>query len=408
MGQSADRLKHSAWLDWVRGTAALVVFAAHLRTFSFVVYGSLPAEDQTLLNAVWFAVTRFGHDAVVIFFVLSGFLVGGSALDLARSGRFDVSRYATARIARIGIVCVPAVMLGWAVFTYSGETLPLATVLGNMVGLQTVAVPVIEVNGPLWSLSYEIWFYVLCGAALSVTSRSLPYVAIPVALVSLYVLTYVLNATYLIYWLAGAAAFLWRPRRFQAYFLLVATFLMTAGLGLHHVARSTYTTAMHTALASQVAPVSTIDAVSQWMFVGGAALLMPFLRNLGMPRGLAHVGYGLAAFSYSLYLSHYPVLWFMGTFLPQASDVSWRSMAEMAFRGAVCLSVALLFYWLFERRTSQLREVLSRVSWIWTQERIAPFVFARGRNAGFPSGDPSLSAYSVETKDGTRAQPPHF
>ena len=173
MGQSADRLKHSAWLDWVRGTAALVVFAAHLRTFSFVVYGSLPAEDQTLLNAVWFAVTRFGHDAVVIFFVLSGFLVGGTALDLARAGRFDVSRYATARIARIGIVCVPAVMLGWAVSTYSGETLPLATVLGNMVGLQTVAVPVIEVNGPLWSLSYEIWFYVLCGAALSVTSRSL-------------------------------------------------------------------------------------------------------------------------------------------------------------------------------------------------------------------------------------------
>jgi len=350
-------------LDWVRGIAALLVFATHLRDASFVAFGFLPADEQTVFNAVWFALSRLGHEAVLIFFVLSGFLVGGRELARFRAGDFDVGRYAAARVARIGIVCIPAVLLAWAVTAYAGTRLSAPTILGNMVGLQSVAVPIIEADIPLWSLAYEIWFYVLCGAALCVASPALRWSAVPIALGSLLVLTFVLDPSYLVFWLGGAAAFLWRPARTHLWLLALAILLLMAGTGLHQIGRGTYNATMQAVQASQGLPVSTVDGLGQWLFAAGAALLMPLLRSMDVlhDRKLAKLGAALAAVSYSLYLSHYPVLWFMNTFMPQAPEISLWTVAEMLLRGVACIAVALAFYSLFERHTQRVRDYLLRM-----------------------------------------------
>ena len=64
-------------LDLVRGVAALAVMLGHLRNLFFVDSYEIRGYPNLLIKIIYLA-TGFGHEAVMIFFVLSGFLVGGS------------------------------------------------------------------------------------------------------------------------------------------------------------------------------------------------------------------------------------------------------------------------------------------------------------------------------------------
>ena len=69
------RLDH---LDMLRGCAAVLVMAGHLRAYVFQNYDSLNSPDLSV--KIFYAITGLGHQAVIIFFAMSGFLVGGKAL----------------------------------------------------------------------------------------------------------------------------------------------------------------------------------------------------------------------------------------------------------------------------------------------------------------------------------------
>src|SRR5262245_27291270 len=88
-------------LDMMRGLAALSVCLAHVRGASFVECGALPVASQTPLVAVLYLLTRLGHEAVLAFFVLSGFLVGGKIFERVRARTFILSDYAIERTTRI-------------------------------------------------------------------------------------------------------------------------------------------------------------------------------------------------------------------------------------------------------------------------------------------------------------------
>ena len=95
-------------LDLVRGLAALLVLAGHLRAYVFQSYGEA-SQMGVALKAFYFA-TGLGHEAVIIFFALSGFLVGGKALQDLLARRFSWSRYLLRRLTRLWIVIVPALL----------------------------------------------------------------------------------------------------------------------------------------------------------------------------------------------------------------------------------------------------------------------------------------------------------
>jgi peptidoglycan/LPS O-acetylase OafA/YrhL len=114
-----------------------------------------------------FALTRLGREAVVVFFVLSGFLVGGRALRDLAERRFDGRRYAADRASRLYAVLLPALCLtavcdavrgGW-----SNVDNGMAVFVGNLLFLQDVTTTVYGSNGPLWSLAFEAWYYALFG-----------------------------------------------------------------------------------------------------------------------------------------------------------------------------------------------------------------------------------------------------
>ena len=67
----------SSFLDFARWVAAFIVFAGHLRNPLFLGFADLGSEKTSLLINAWYFVTGLFGEAVIVFFVLSGYLIGG-------------------------------------------------------------------------------------------------------------------------------------------------------------------------------------------------------------------------------------------------------------------------------------------------------------------------------------------
>jgi peptidoglycan/LPS O-acetylase OafA/YrhL len=187
----------SVLLDLIRGLAALLVCLEHWRNLLYVDYGQI-AVHRTLF-AVPYVLTDAGHQAVVIFFVLSGYLISGNVFRMVERGTWSWPLYLTHRLVRLWIVLIPALVLG-AALDFSGLHLGLAPALyagqtgthmmpnvadslhpgifaGNLLFLQGFAVRVFGSNVPLWSLSNEFWYYILFPCAFLALRRGTPVAA---------------------------------------------------------------------------------------------------------------------------------------------------------------------------------------------------------------------------------------
>ena len=71
--------KRNYTLDLIRGVSALLVMSGHLRAALFKDFAELGNNASSLEKGFYF-ITGLGHQAVMVFFVLSGFFVGGSVL----------------------------------------------------------------------------------------------------------------------------------------------------------------------------------------------------------------------------------------------------------------------------------------------------------------------------------------
>jgi peptidoglycan/LPS O-acetylase OafA/YrhL len=103
-------MNYYPWLDWLRFLAASMVLFGHARGFVFVPYGELDPNSQNVFTGMFFLSTRFAHLAVLVFFVISGFLVGGRLLERLKDGSFSPKAYALDRSTRIMIPLVPVLL----------------------------------------------------------------------------------------------------------------------------------------------------------------------------------------------------------------------------------------------------------------------------------------------------------
>ena len=221
----------SDFLNWSRWVAAWLVVAEHARSLVFVDYGDL--QSPGLLAKGFYFLTGFGHEAVMVFFVISGYLVGGKVWSLYREGRFGWKRYIADRASRLYAVLLVALLLGaaldWSGYLffnqyglynqgYEGSIAVLGTApvekmgwrdfLGNALFLQTIAGPTFGSNGPLWSLAYEWWYYILFPSmVVLVFRRSLMGVVVGALLTLLLLFVLPADAIWLFgIWLLGVAA----------------------------------------------------------------------------------------------------------------------------------------------------------------------------------------------------------
>lgn len=144
-------------LEALRGFAALYVVFFHV----------LPQKIY-LLGVNIGLLFRFGPEAVIVFFVLSGFVI---KYTFERSADKSFKYYFIRRFIRLYIPLFFIFLLGYGIKCYSEGAWAnpdWKTLLGNIFMLQDVISQKPHVisaaymgNGVLWSLSYEWWFYML-------------------------------------------------------------------------------------------------------------------------------------------------------------------------------------------------------------------------------------------------------
>ncbi|WP_162559739.1 acyltransferase family protein [Methylobacterium radiodurans] len=180
----------SIWLDAIRGLAAVAVVLSHINKLMYS-QASMPAEGAAVKAAYTIVniASSFGHSAVIMFFALSGYLVGGGATVRSIRGQQQLVPYAVARAARIGTVLLPGLAVTAATtlvalhfFDLTGfiahranfypagadiaGSLGLRVALCNVASLQMIACNQYGLNVSLWSLSNEVIYYVLFGVLL--------------------------------------------------------------------------------------------------------------------------------------------------------------------------------------------------------------------------------------------------
>lgn len=129
---------HLVWLDALRFIAAFLVLFCHSRNDFFLKYNYLPSDEQGIGAFIFYTLGRLGSEAVFVFFILSGFLVGGKGLERIMAGTFKLRGYAVDRFCRIMIPLCAAVTLYMVVAPIVGEKYSIWTVVGNLLSLQSI------------------------------------------------------------------------------------------------------------------------------------------------------------------------------------------------------------------------------------------------------------------------------
>jgi peptidoglycan/LPS O-acetylase OafA/YrhL len=261
----------SAQLDSIRGLSAIVVMVAH------VLMLILPPDSTTVLTVL----RILAQLAVLVFFALSGFLVTRSIVRNHSAGRFCFSAYAMDRFNRI----VPPLLVAVALTVLlSGFALSPSEVAGMTLFLNGFLIETPYINGPLWSLAIEVWLYVLAGMV--ATRRPLVIAAAVVlfAALAFHSRMFILLAPV---WCAGAALTLgvrlWVALAPMA--VMLVPLILRDGSIAAFAARATPYTSMVTGMA---------------VIVGLHAVVTQRVRVPSVFRSSA-------AYSYTLYITHFPL-----------------------------------------------------------------------------------------------------
>lgn len=370
-----EETNRSVYIDYLRGLSAVAVCLGHFRHLIFAKSNSIPASCVLLA-------TGLAHQAVVIFFVISGYLIGGKLLEKINCGTSLLDqKYIINRISRIYPPLIGALIVTLVADAISKHSIPsfvtpfgeLATLqslivsgpavgktLGNLFLLQIYSFPVLGSNEPLWSLSYEWWIYFLFPLLLSRKTR---IVGVFLFLVLLWHGTTFM--VLLLIWVMGAVVYRIRERvEVRSRGLVVLACTLFALLIILNKFAETYFT-----------PLAQI--LADLLLGAGAAVSIPVIGS-GFSVVRKIFWKRLAGFSYSLYLTHFPlmILFFVvisvnlrGSFTQfQIDDMQgWCFLvAGMAF----LLGAAYIFSLLFERPLQRYKMFLLSF-YEWGQDSMA-------------------------------------
>lgn len=293
----------SVYLNGIRFFAALVVFVGHV-------------SGRRLTGGLFWQVAPFMDLAVMVFFVLSGFMIAY----VTDSYEKDLRSYAINRTARIYSVALPALLLTFMLdrlglwlrpdlysmsWGFSNET-PWLQYIASATFTNRVWGHTLEPgsNLPYWSLGFEVWYYIIFGAFFFVRGASrfiigifAAFVAGP-AIVGLFPI-----------WLMGFAAYHVSKSavlpRWPAAGLFAATFLLLAVLA--HIPQKSWI---------------NIDDPFPTRYLAGAIFCLNIIafRSLRLSpqlgRQIEKPIDWLAGMTFSLYLFHLPIAQFLTTVTP--------------------------------------------------------------------------------------------
>ena len=348
---------HYYWLDLIRFLAAFLVLSSHFRGASFVEYGLLPAEQQNAFMSFFYLVTRLGHEAVLIFFVMSGFLVGGRVLERLKNGVFDLKTYGIDRSVRILLPLVSTLLFLILTNFIQGIDTDWIAWFGNLLSLQGIYCS--SVIDPLWSLSYEVWFYILAGSLAMLFKKHINGIAIPFIILLICLLVFTkLNPAYLFIWVMGAITYWVQPKTCNKFLLCVALLAMIILIGTLQFTRVSRSLSLgeYSSFLPNRDALELLFSFTFCLFLQQVILICPV--NC-LARFINSMGTKFAAFSYTLYLTHMLVLRLLEYYgAPKSTSVNWFSVGYYIGELILSMIVAYFIYWIFEKRTATVKSWL--------------------------------------------------
>ncbi|WP_345164530.1 acyltransferase [Nibribacter koreensis] len=136
-------------LEALRGLVAIIVVVHHVFVYDFYLDPYFSPERILFMDTL-------GHFAVLIFFVLSGYVIGLSSERLIKWELIKL--YLRKRFIRLYPIYLISLCFALIV---SNKTYGLVTIIHNVLFTQVWFDKIIWENNPLWSLHYEVIFYII-------------------------------------------------------------------------------------------------------------------------------------------------------------------------------------------------------------------------------------------------------
>jgi peptidoglycan/LPS O-acetylase OafA/YrhL len=362
----------SLYLDLVRLFAAIVVLLSHFA------YTRLSGGEYLVIRDY-----RLGSDAVILFFVLSGYVIAYVTDQRDRS----IKDYALNRLARlysavapgllitlvldqIGRVLEPNLYDGW----WYKDHHPVYRMVCNLFFVNELWFASIRPfsNGPYWSLGYEFWYYVLYGVAF--------YCAGYVRGVLIALIVLVIGPKIMLLfpvWLMGVWTYRFNKERtlpgavgWICIVLPTAIYLWIKLGGIDVLARDLSMEVLGEDFVKRELKYSDEFLIS---YVYGALIAANFIgMNAIAPlleKAFARFEKGIrfwAGLTFSIYLLHYPLLHFFGALYGgEASALSTQLLILASTLSAIVLIGAVT-----ERKKHVARRVIAAL-FIWAEPRRA-------------------------------------
>lgn len=359
----------SVYLDLVRFIAACLVYLSHSNQ-RWLVQDGIPGGGHA-------------HAAVIVFFVLSGFVIA-YVTDVKERTWQD---YVAARLSRIYSVALPAVLLT-IVLDSIGRTLypqvysyPFdhfaVRILSSLLFVNEIWFVSITSfsNVPYWSVCYEFWYYVFFGIV-SLAPRRLALV-LSIALAALLGPKIVLLAPV---WIIGAVLYRWHRLRSMSY-ATSWTLVIASALGIVAFNVGGIGAAVDGYVKGLLGLERYRSLTWSWHFLSDYILaLLVFAHLAGMRTVAARIAAlplaiekpirVAASYTFTLYLLHQPLFLFWASVIQ--GDPAGRSF-WMLTTAAVAISVVCMGY-----LTEHKRYHLTR----WIRERLHSSAMLWGRGVG--------------------------
>jgi peptidoglycan/LPS O-acetylase OafA/YrhL len=375
----------SLWLDLFRWFAALLVLLGHAERGRFMRITEIAGPDRPLLYYPLAFCAGFAHPAVMVFFVLSGYLVGGGLLkEIRLKGRIDFPKYFLNRFSRMSVVLYPSLLaillfdligihvfhgISTGVYTpdVSGNLSP-SVIICNAAFMQSALCEKFGNDGALWSLYNEFWYYmiwpvILLGCTVAGIGRRLTFLA--AAAVALVVFTFFQHnldgpfAPYMLIWLLGVGIAL-AKRPLIPSTIVAAGVCLAVVLGQRLFIRESF--GIHHPISAFLLDLSTA--------LSFAVLVLSMKHHKGLREPVWGMwNMKLAAFSFSLYCLHIPILNLYSAFLMYRFHTGWNMVPDTFAKWAILgggVALSIVIAWLFslvtEAHTAQVRDWLRSLS----------------------------------------------
>lgn len=352
---NVDKIKinHYYWLDLLRFLAALAVVVSHSKGLFIADFADLSPAYQTPIVRVFLSFISQGHLAVLCFFVLSGFLVGGKTLEKIINNSFSYKLYCIDRFVRIMLPLLPSLLLIIIVNVIIGKNYSAFDYLGNLLSLQGVVCD--PVSGPLWSLSYEVWCYILMFgiASFFLCGKGLKY-GLFVLLVTFLVYTK-LHVVYLFVWLLGLICYfmylnidMWKIKRInrKISFIVNLLFLLVFDIMVKYYFQKNIQIRYIGELMFSFCFVLLVLNIIQ---ITPKSRVMNFIDSWGSK---------MAKFSYTLYLSHYAILQLLNLVYPKSCNLDIQTLGIWLLSVIACVLSAYFLYLIGEKHTYGVKQYI--------------------------------------------------